>query len=82
MREEDSDSDSGSDSEDSDSGSHVLIIKFVRTLHICSILWNEPWFSGALYLAVHYISNLHANLNRPLNQVYYEIGHDSVKCSM
>ena len=34
MRKEDSDS----DSEESDSGSHVLIIKFVRTLHICSIL--------------------------------------------
>ena len=33
-------------------------------------------------LAVHYISNLHANLNRPLNQVYYENGHESVKCSM
>ena len=40
MREEDSDSDSDSDSEESDSGSHVLIIKFVRTL---------------LYIAVHYI---------------------------
>ena len=38
MRKEDSDSDSDSDSEESDSGSHVLIIKFVRTLHICSIL--------------------------------------------
>jgi hypothetical protein len=35
MREEDSDSDSDSDSEDSDSGSHVFIIKVVRTLVIC-----------------------------------------------
>jgi len=34
MRGEDSDS----DSEDSNSSSHVLIIKFVRTLHICRLL--------------------------------------------
>ena len=39
-------------------------------------------FSGALYLAVHYISKLHANLNRSLNQVYYENGHESVKCTV
>jgi hypothetical protein len=31
-----------------------------------SVLSAGTIFSGALYLAVHYISNLHANLNRPV----------------
>ncbi len=43
----------------------LIILNIKNTVPEC-ILSAGIIFSGALYLAVHYISNLHANLNRPV----------------